>query len=181
MIEIDWSDAPEGATHFMGGRHCPWYRKDKDGSWFFWTGFIWVSTYVSPDAISEVIQRPSPARSGEGLPPVGTLCEICAEKDNSQLVKHEGKRARIVAHSVKIGGQKIAVYEVVDGAGNSEYHALPAGNFRPIRTPEQIAADEREAFIDEIALLLGWDAKYDGAQRDAGKIFDAGYRKQADK
>jgi hypothetical protein len=184
MSEIDWSKAPEGATHAginEKGAVGYFYRLPGVlGDYEFWNATIddakWSSGKGNP-ALPELIPRPSPAWSGEGPPPAGTVCEYnlkagpwfkCEIRyvlDNDQDPEADGWQAVIWCPHLE-----------------KEQMAKASGfNFRPIRTPEQIAADEREAFIDGIALLLGWDAKYDGAQRDAGKIFDAGYRKQADK
>ena len=178
MSEIDWSKAPEGATHYSTAS-SHFLMKTREG-WSIYYMCAWRTATQNPDETKFVCRHSTaPAWSSEGLPPVGTLCEICAEKDNSQLVKHEGKRARIVAHSVKIGGQKIAVYEVVDGAGNSEYHALPAGNFRPIRTPEQIAADERNKACDRMYGVILDNVPEDRRKNGSDiveALYDAGLR-----
>jgi hypothetical protein len=50
-------------------------------------------------------------------------------------------------------------------------------DFRPIRTPEQIAAEEREKAIDAMNKLVG-DIEKIPTWRDAlAALYDAGYRK----
>ena len=107
--------------------------------------------------------RPRPAEpwNGEGLPPAGL------EVEWKQGSNHEWVRATVIAYfkeeawiSVK-GGYPIEV-------GN------PA-HFRPIRTPEQIAADEQAKAVHQ----MGLDAGFSGSvQEFAERLYQAGYRKQ---
>jgi len=50
--------------------------------------------------------------------------------------------------------------------------------FRPIRTPEQIEAEEREAAVTDIALIMGKDPERPSIREKAAITYDAGYRKQ---
>ena len=174
MSEIDWSKAPEGATHRSA---TAWFKRDEVGVYLFDAG-MWRLLPWGKSQLDGFWERPSPAWNGEGLPPVGTVCEALWNESRNEWLKTK-------VFGVNEHEQPVHRWE--EGPKKFDYQASPLTGFggkpyfRPIRTPEQIAADERNAFIDEIALLLGWDAKYEAAQRDAGKIFDAGYRKQADK
>lgn len=119
-------------------------------------------------------KRPSPAWSGEGLPPVGVVCDKCYNSPN------EYYQVKIIGHD-----EDLAVFRWLDGpyAGelsekrqNLNMHINnPHWSFRPIRTPEQIAADEREAAVAEMKLIAGFTVK-GGCQ--FSKLYDAGYRKQ---
>lgn len=51
--------------------------------------------------------------------------------------------------------------------------------FRPARTAEQVAAEEREKGIQEICATLGWlNIRSDGSAQEAAILYDAGYRKE---
>lgn len=77
----------------------------------------------------------TPAWTGEGLPPVGTVCEVdyCESWQRCEVVAHFRQRCGMVA---------AFTVDLVDGAKSLD--AFGSESFRPIRTPEQIAAEERE-------------------------------------
>lgn len=102
---------------------------------------------------------------GMGLPPVGTECEYL-------------KRAKYKTSWIKVRvvfiGVNLIVFE--HGAnGNQFSEQITEVSFRPIKTPEQIAAEERQQAIDKmmhLAVVPG--RKY----RDVmAYLYDAGYRK----
>jgi hypothetical protein len=146
-MNIDWSKAPEGATHWdtgLHGRTPGWMRLDGT-TWHWWPvdgakcerkWFVCCETY--PSETKEFVARP-PAWTGEGLPPVGTICE------RRTMLGGDGRYEQviIIAHTSK----GFPVWESTDAmfAGISKEAMFSNGipSFRPIRTPEQIAADER--------------------------------------
>ena len=89
------------------------------------------------------------------MPPVGVVCMAGCE----QVV--------IVAHHCN-GIHAIYAESESDGL---LYYGEP-NEFRPIRTPEQIAADEREAAVNG---MLCYDARSRRGLAEA--LYDAGYRK----
>lgn len=108
--------------------------------------------------------------NGEGLPPVGLEVEWMPS------LQHGWQRVTVLAYSgddawIKQLGEPSTI------VGN------PA-NFRPIRTTEQIAADEREAAVADMLLLdpylpgtqLGMMSRQDFCRT----LYDAGYRKITD-
>lgn len=135
---IDWSKAPEGYPLWIEGfDSCyasGWYRELSDR---------YQSThgtyYIKRDAgYFTVHERPQPAKwNGEGLPPVGVVLEVNPDK--------AGWRKSVISY---VGDGFIAWMQVGDLIV-PEYGAfIDDCEFRPIRTPEQIAADEREAAIE---------------------------------
>ena len=160
--KIDWSKAPADATHYQAATHgvfeC-WLkpghavrvsRREPD----------WREDDYADDLIAtSAIKRPW---SGEGLPPVGVVCEVdwCEEWHKCEVIAHFQQRCGMVA---------AFTVEISDGA--KSLAAFGAGSFRPIRTHEQIAADEREAAILDIYQTICISR----AQAEA--IYDAGYRK----
>lgn len=174
--KIDWSKAPEGASHYVIG--WGFFKLDLAG-WFICDDGekVWRKTpYQSPDNFSwwgNAVERPSPSWIGEGLPPVGVVCEY-----NAMPIGKPEKWHKVEV--VYVSGWVIVLrcIEAPDGheAGNGVEIAVDVDSstlkdVRPIRTPEQIAADEREAAILDIYQTICISR----AQAEA--IYDAGYRK----
>jgi len=127
--QIDWSKAPEGATHYYPPTE-EWYLAGYGCAPLVWTG-MWCKAFQFAQREHKCIERPTtPSWSGEGLPPVGVVCMA------------NGYQVVIVAHHCN-GIHAIYAESEYDGL---LYYGEP-NEFRPIRTPEQIAADEREAYI----------------------------------
>jgi hypothetical protein len=105
------------------------------------------------------------AWDGEGLPPAGTVCEV------KGCMSHYLKWNKVTVFAVR---GKTVLFDMEDGRwGQTESH-----EFRKIRTPEQIAAEEREAALTDIALLMGKDPERPRIREMAAILYDAGYRKQ---
>lgn len=100
---------------------------------------------------------------GEGLPPVGTVCEW-KEKTGFSWVKA----------TVLFMSESSVVMRREDGF---EWQMLTKRTvFRPIRTPQQIAAEERETELNRMVATVsmldkGW------ARKVCAGLYDAGYRK----
>lgn len=170
-MDIDWSKAPDGATHYdVADSRISSFMKLEGGSWFFWppasSNPVW--TFWRPDTVDVEAMIPRPAAetwNGEGLPPVGTVCEWRPNQDGwvqVEILGHDGEETWF-----RRAGQSISET------------CLRMAFFRPIRTPEQIAAAEREKsiqqMIDNTNILTGImsDRRIMAAQ-----LYDAGYRKQ---
>lgn len=104
------------------------------------------------------------AWNGEGLPPVGTLCEW-KEKTGFSWVKA----------TVLFITDSSVVMQRGDGF---EWQMMTARTvFRPIRTPEQIAEEARQNELNRMVATVsmldkGW------ARKVCAGLYDAGYRKQ---
>jgi hypothetical protein len=179
-MSIDWSKAPAHATHW-----CPGNARIEEG-WIYKAGQEFYSCYAEKScehipnfpawrALRLIPRRVEPAPwNGEGLPPVGTVCEWHPNNDGWIQVE-------ILGHS----GEETWFRR--DGHELSET-CLRMAFFRPIRTPEQIAAEERIAELNKmIGCINDHPNKYPGAthltqlkiQEDACiDLYDAGYRKQ---
>lgn len=122
--------------------------------------------------------------TGEGLPPVGTVCEWAgctfAPEDPKEPDLHIGDHVKIIAH-FKDGEFDLGAFTFNPQIHNPDRGTAwvnqgSHGCFRPIRTPEQIAAEERDKAIDEMAQDLG--KFFSNPKVSARTIYDAGYRKQ---
>ena len=117
------------------------------------------------------------AWNGEGLPPVGAICEVLWNESRVEYL-------RTKVFGVNEHGQPIHRFD--EGPKKYQYQAdvlrTASGTqvFRPIRTAEQVAAEEREK---EIADMM--EVTSDGItcmdRDDALALYKAGYRKQVAK
>lgn len=184
MKEIDWSKASEDATHYQ-----PAYEVfDNPVFWRIVNGVareVWTVSSLDEDInyhftygpegndcyIPErCIERPKQVWNGEGNPPAGTICEI----KFSQW--WEGwEEAEVLC----IGKKMVFVRQVTrDGQTFEGSINLDGIEFRPIKTQEQVAAEEREKAIHEMWMQVTTDCGDTiGIQKRAcADLYDAGYR-----
>ena len=102
---------------------------------------------------------------GEGVPPVGTECEY---------LKHAKYITSWIKVKVVFVGENLIVFE--HGANGNEFsEQITDVSFRPIKTPEQIAAEERKQAIDEMLDMIGDYSAL--SEYTMIVLYDAGYRK----
>lgn len=172
-MNIDWSKAPEGATHYSPGGDvysASWIKlvngelhgwlKSNDTSW----GRLPFQE-KDLDQISLHVDRPKKQEvwHGEGLPPVGTVCDMHIDDfgwiTGTVVVHIDLDEPTAVAHN-----------------GEEVFHGN-ASDFRPIKTAEQVAAEEREKAIEEMIRTTS-DGITCMDRYDAELLYKAGYRKQ---
>lgn len=107
---------------------------------------------------------------GAGLPPVGAECEVKNDISGEWDAVDE-----VLVHTT-IGGVNTAVCK-----RNDRVFLARAVDLRPIRTPEQIAAEEREKHISDICMIFDRDPNSPTNRNHAARLYDAGYRKQEQK
>lgn len=173
--QIDWSKAPEGcigrgnigAGHFYVWFSDRWYEyvdSNHGGRHYF--GDIYV--YREKDIVSRTHRPAAPSWPGEGLPPVGVVCELrCLPVGGwgKAEIKYMSETQCVWRWLREDGGYQVELAEVPD---------VTRMAFRPIRTQEQIAADEREAAVNG---MLCYDALGGSRRGLAEALYDAGYRK----
>ncbi|QPZ69378.1 hypothetical protein [Pseudomonas aeruginosa] len=173
-MSIDWSTAPEGATHWEPKSYYfaeGWMRK-VGNEWSFWSEVSesWVrgtlTCNVSGEREAKFEARPQESWDGQGLPPVGTVCEY---KYTHWPEYHKCEIRYISAASL-----------IVYDHGQEQYYRTCDMLFRPVRTLEQIAAEEREkAALEMAALMSGHEDRSKDCFKVLGEIlYDAGYRRQ---
>lgn len=169
-MSIDWTKAPEGATHYQPesrGFHAAWFRLQGGKAREMWVVRPWralehiIDPTVFDESMQNLIARPvEPATwNGQGLPPVGLMVEWKAGLD------HDWQRVTVLAYA---NGDAWLQPEDGDSfiVGNPE-------NFRRIRTPEQIAAEEREKAVGDMAMSIqGVPYQYPTLYA----LYDAGWR-----
>ncbi|MNR20393.1 hypothetical protein D3C85_1372300 [compost metagenome] len=101
--------------------------------------------------------------NGTGLPPVGVVCEAKSTARGSERDWFKSSVNYISEYTV-----------VLDDGKSGEFVAHPATmQFRPIRTPEQIAADEREAAMEHMRQVMEGSSSKSWVEA----LYDAGYRR----
>ena len=115
--------------------------------------------------VGRITRVPSWVGSQDELPPAGTICEY--------KHVHEWQRVEVFAVKPNHNGSETALFTYENGTwcGCAE-----PSFFRPIRTPEQIAAEERETELNRMVATVsmldkGW------ARKVCAGLYDAGYRK----
>ena len=152
MSKPDWTEAPEGATHW-DTRGAVWCKH-----LYFWCYGRWnYEGEIHDLAEDRYTPRPvEPATTtwdGTGLPPRGTICE-CLFNDGWVKVL-----------VLSVNGYEAWVrrprgsHIVSEGLGNE---------FRPIRTPEQ---RERQSVIEQAFSKL---SEFHDADQVLGDLYDAG-------
>ncbi|WP_204161284.1 hypothetical protein [Pseudomonas aeruginosa] len=125
-----------------------------------WAG-VWADCFVSAEREATFEARPKEAWDGQGLPPVGTVCEY------RHMIWPEYRPCEIRY----ISEESLVAY---DDAQEQFYRTCDM-LFRPIRTPEQIAAEEREKAVGDMAMSIqGVPYQYPTLYA----LYDAGYRRQ---
>ncbi|YCF39305.1 hypothetical protein ACT517_17240 [Pseudomonas aeruginosa] len=183
-MSIDWNTAPEGATHWepRGIVFGEGWMKKVGNEWSYWLegSGVWADCFVSAEREATFEARPQEPWSGQGLPPVGTVCEACWNSPDEYyqimvLAQWDGKAIYRWLAGPGVGGLCESF------AGILGEHSGPHPKFRPIRTPEQIAAEAREAAI---VAMLDLDPPHENGlgltsrRQFCETLYDAGYRRQ---
>lgn len=114
-------------------------------------------------ARAELVEFKQLEWNGEGLPPAGLAVEWHSDSNTGW------QEATVLAYH--------GDYAWIQPKGKPSIIVGNPANFRPIRTPEQIAAEKRGEAIAEIAKASGLRMR-DGAVEVATALYAAGYRKQ---
>ena len=163
MSKVDWSLAPDGATHYFDGDRlyaAHWLK----------TGFYCVTGFENdgwredhqPLPLSRCEERPKQpqAWSGpeDGLPPVGTVCE------QQTWVNRIWRKVEVVAHF-----NKFAVCAWEESPGDSQVELAPPYDLRRLND----AIDQRETAIRELMDIAQVDCRV-----TAARLVDAGFKRE---
>jgi hypothetical protein len=166
MSKVDWSLAPEGATHYNRNNRMFYVLT---GDCYKYYGMDGELTYGG--LIGEylgMIERPEPATwSGpqDGLPPVGTVCEFslgdsnCWYKCEIKYVLADQKGVVAVCHLYALTEQYLSGCD--DGYSTAKFRAIPT------------TAQLRETAIREIMDIADVDCRV-----TAARLVDAGFKRE---
>jgi hypothetical protein len=164
MSDIDWSKAPEGATH-CDPAICCWYMRSNTG-WLYFDRGIWSVSYIDHRIVDPctvgLIARPIEWKGPQdGLPPVGM--EVDCYRSGSDWL-----RGTVVAYVQGAYGKRAIFQGDID-----EWWSGAEGDFRPIETERDKAIAE---MAGEITLCLTGSEEI--VTYTCAKLYDAGYRKE---
>lgn len=176
---------PVGATHYIKGAFVidSWWMREPGDNWYLWSEPANQWALDTPSTGQKNLMKPiheslqKKSWNGEGLPPVGISVEVKNLDCASALPKgieewKDGDQVECIAHCIMQGGEHVS--PVFFNKRTIQFSSLRKDCYQAIRTPEQIAAEEREKFIDELIKVTCI------RRGEAGLIYDAGYRKVND-
>lgn len=171
------SKIPEGTQFIEAGCGEKGFRKYEKGRWWFFEGFWrhvdWNMGDLRPVTEHPFYVDPATTWSGEGLPPAGTVCGFCRFPETPEC---EWTKVIIVAHWSEGLANPVAIFMSTSYAPQADQAVATC--FRPIRTAEQIAADERSKEIGDMREIVTHESlKGFGLTLHLQALYDAGYRK----
>ena len=110
--------------------------------------------------------------NGGGLPPVGQKIEMKHKRSTEEWARPGFQEVTITAM-----GTQLFLVTHSDGGDENCGH-LSEYDFRPLSSPEQRAAEERQRAARQMCLDAGHESPTSGQISMGLKLFDAGYRKQ---
>jgi hypothetical protein len=164
-MTIDWSKAPEGATHCDESTSSPQWYKKVAGGWHFEYDNCWYVSNNKPDYNERLTPRPVVAAwrgPQDGLPPVGM--EVEAQDGYSW------KKGTVVARVWEACYGDMAIIQC-----EGFWAASDATGIRPIKTERERAIEEIEAVVKQAFCAQMYGEK--ASQVVALALYDAGYRK----
>lgn len=178
MKEVDWDIAPDGATHYNTECVYPWL-KETPISYFNSDYDVWVEyraySYENPKRhIKNAVKRPQ-EWDGSGIPPVGTVCEY--RLNEYRLNEYDiWFTCKIV---YVLSGSDYGFVAWCDHLGSDQFLTFSSDRYtlqlRKIKTPEQIAAEERSLAIKEMCEVASKRNSKELTLMES--LYDAGYRK----
>lgn len=166
MSKVDWSLAPEGATHYRPDAKNVFWYKERGGDFMYFedSSGQWCYSSASDRVVRSFIERQSVKPwSGpeDGLPPVGTACEF--------YERGEWREVEVMY----VSQYTVLLKLKCDEHDDPEAAYTPEDmDFRSVRTPEQIAADQRETAIRELMDIAQVDCRV-----TAARLVDAGFKR----
>lgn len=184
-MDIDWDKAPEGFDYALSTasdwKGAPEYKgtvrfaKKRENSTYFECD---QGLYPHVGRGSWVVVATRPEKwNGEGIPPVGTVCEV---KSTAWGKERDWFKAQVKY----LSPFTVVLDDFPIGELEGEFVVHPnTVQFRPIKTKEQLVAEEREKEVDQMVQRIAENTTGIGigaAMICAKALHAAGYRKQED-
>lgn len=177
-MDIDWSSAPEGFPLWLEGTN---EEHKKNSGWYREKGLVYEGSHggqwrgCREGQFFTVHRKPeSSVRNGEGLPPLESTVRIVPGdiKVWSDAEQFIGADCTLKAIFMTGDTQMVAVEHQENLVCCCFWASM-------VRTPEQIAAEERATAINEMCSVFMRSAD-EGIRVDdcCKRLYDAGYRKQ---
>lgn len=179
-MNIDWSKAPEDATHAgtTTRLQIPVFYKDiREAKYSYWyaDGDGWREDVTGNPACAPLIERPKKQEAWNGvcIPPIDLECKVVeapALWEHSGMSDWIGRNVKVKSTFINNIGQQIASVE----SDNSECACFIVECLRPIKTAEQLADEERKSQLEFMHKIY-----MEGASEHKGglaALYDAGYK-----
>lgn len=165
MTEI-FHMTPDEATHEIPSQNL--YYREIDGNWHFYEPYhkVWCIQNPSTVDFANMVE----ISRGQFKPRPGTICEC------QRLGYDEWQVVKIICEYQASLESKVMLWATNGEGGEHCFTIHPHANFRPIRTPEQIAAEEREREIEALATDIMGEQHISGRVM-AERLHSLGYRK----
>lgn len=151
VVKPSKSGHPKGATHYSAGTNY----KAADGEWFHWRNGAWER--CAAPALSTLVDVDPEPWNGEGLPPVGTVCEY----------RYPGTSLWKKCEILCVGGERVFYRDVTGCEAARTFRDV---EFRPI--PVVTAR--------ETAIAAMMTKVVHATPHDCALLYDANYRKVPD-
>lgn len=148
------SKIPAGATHTYTESSGTSFRKMYGSYWLGYADGDWI-ILNNPAPYCYVPIQAEPEWDGEGLPPVGAIVYCRSHNRDVEILKEP----------------EIVPYVSAPCRALDNDELFWGGDFMPVKTPEQIASDERMA---DAYAMCGVASSL--SNTDAAKLYDAGLR-----
>jgi hypothetical protein len=127
--DIDWSKAPEGATHYdkVYRRFC-----NKGGWWSNAGDFVDDPNQPSRLGTDRYIPRPQAWKEGD-LPPIGTECHVRYARDKKLIDHAEWCWCKLLATNITPNGKLEYVFQNYNGYADV-IRGMDAIEFRPLKS-----------------------------------------------
>lgn len=191
-MNIEWSKAPEDATHAGNSPYekgvITWFKgiSDPASRNYFMNSGSMNAWAISSENLSawDLIERPNKqeAWDGEGLPPAGLDVEVM--QGGFPSVAFDWQACKVLAINIGSDERPQVITRDFHGDIAIYYPGIDSVYFRPIKTAEQLAEEEKKKVIDDMQRIyeesiLGYSSRLGHASRPAIKaLYEAGYRKQ---
>lgn len=165
MIDLDWSEGPEGATHYdmdSFGKSYAWI-KESYGRWFSWNGDSWEKWFLSNEGDRTLIPRSVKQNLGSGLPRMA----IMVNPHEAFLYygdDHLGKEIEVIEH---LPDESCYVVRFDWGLGVLHDSMIDFGMYELKSKAEK----QREEFIEVVCDIVA-DNSLDRVDQIAAKVFD---------
>ncbi len=167
MSDIDWSKAPEGATHYNPDGTPRWYKKTSARWFVYYTATNSWDLSGNEEGWHEKTLIPRPAQwrgPQDGLPPVGMEVEFHSGKD--------WHKSFVIAHASH--EDEPAVVLQADWGVAVRRISQVGTELRPIQSERDKAIAEMESCLDGFGCIF---AERVSTREVANLLYDADFRK----
>lgn len=162
MSKIDWSLAPEDATHARDYKRGMDFYKREGGLWLYWDRNKWDLAVGTSER--DCVERPKPKQwSGpeDGLPPVGVEVDF----DYRGCPQGSGK-------VLFYGSEFCVVQNTTGGAPYEQVALIEDYSFNCLHEASELATKNRESAIRELMDIAQVDCRV-----TAARLVDAGFKR----